>query len=653
MCGHTWPGKAFYESVKIVPMSKIKILPEHLSNKIAAGEVVERPASVVKELMENSLDAGSRRIFVEIENGGRDLIQVADNGAGMGHDDAILSIERYATSKIIKDSDLFTVQTLGFRGEALPSIAAVSHFALTSRILEVETGIQIDIKGGRLERVSEVGVPVGTLISVRRLFFNTPARRKFLKTVATEMGHIVEAVSAMALGWPQVKVSLKHNHKIIKSWAKAEPAERVVDVLGTRLRPDLLALEGEAKDVAVKGWIGAPRVARSTSRGIYFFVNGRFIRDRVLQHAVFSGFAGRLVKGQYPVAVIWVELPFDQVDVNVHPAKHEVRFVHQKNVHDTVAKAVANALSGAERTRWYGSSHQDPNVPLPTKVAENRPVFNRQPHRQDDIVIKSDPKQNRSESLKPSQHPIMTARPKRQFIGVDVENKDPDIHPDLTEIDPEPQKILAASASNKAVQNRIWEKHTFSDLKIIGQLHDTYLILEGEDGLVLIDQHAAHERITYEQLKKNRRAKKQASQRLLLPETIEIGFRESQILTEMLSNFKTLGLDIEPFGGTTFVVTAVPESLSQRQIGPLIEALVEKIADIGVGSGLERVLDQCLMVMACHSTIRANQTISLPEMKALLVQLDQCEQPSHCPHGRPTWIQWSLKAVQKAFGRTV
>jgi DNA mismatch repair protein MutL len=632
-------------------MSKIKILPENLSNKIAAGEVVERPASVVKELIENSLDAGGRRIFVEIENGGRDLIQVADNGAGMSHDDALLSIERYATSKIIEDSDLFTVQTLGFRGEALPSIAAVSHFALTSRISEVETGIQIDIKGGRIDRVSEVGVPVGTLISVRRLFFNTPARRKFLKTVATEMGHIVEAVSAMALGWPQVQISLKHNHKIIKSWAKAEPAERVVDVLGRGLQPDLLALEGEANDVKVKGWIGAPRITRSTSRGTYFFVNGRFIRDRVLQHAVFSGYAGRLVKGQYPVAVIWLEIPFDQVDVNVHPAKHEVRFVHQKNVHDTVVKAVSNALAGVERTPWYGSSHQNPDAPLLSKIAENRPVFNSQPHRKDDIFIKSDPNQNSSELLKQSHDPSLTPPPKKQFIGRNVENKYPDIHQDLTAIDSEPQRTLATST--KAVQNRIWEKHLFSDLKIIGQLRDTYLILEGQDGLVLIDQHAAHERIAYEQLKANMRAKKQASQRLLLPETIELGFRESQILTEMLSNFKMLGLEIEPFGGTAFVVTAVPESLSKRQIAPLIEALVEKIADIGVGSGLEKVLDQCLMVMACHSTIRANQALSLPEVKALLAQLDQCEQPSHCPHGRPTWIQWSLKAVQKAFNRIV
>ena len=467
------------------------------------------------------------------------------------------------------------------------------------------------------------------------------------------MGHIVEAVSAMALGWPQVQIHLKHNHKKIKSWAKAEPAERVADVLGAGLQPDLLALEKQAEDVTVKGWVGAPRITRSTSRGIYFFVNGRFIRDRVLQHAVFSGYAGRLVKGQYPVAVIWVELPFDQVDVNVHPAKHEVRFVHQKNVHDTVAKAVTDALAGAERTPWYGSSRQNPKAPLPPKVAEKTPIFDSRPHRQDEIVSRSDSNQDIVKAFKQSQDPGMPPPPQREFFGTDVENKVPDIDQDLPEINPETQKISDAQTSTNAVQNRIWETQPFADLKVVGQLHDTYLILEGDDGLVLIDQHAAHERIAYERLKENMRANKQASQRLLLPETIELGFREAQILTEMLLNFKTLGLDIEPFGGTTFVVTAVPESLSKRQVGPLIEELVEKIADIGVGSGLEDILDQCLMVIACHSTIRANQALSLSEIKALLAQLDQCEQPSHCPHGRPTWIQWSLKAVQKAFNRIV
>ena len=248
---------------------------------------------------------------------------------------------------------------------------------------------------------------------------------------------------------------------------------------------------------------------------------------------------------------------------------------------------------------------------------------------------------------------MIVSHQNEQFIDKDIQKKHPDIKQNLPNINSISQKISVASTPTKAVQKHIWEKHTFSDLRVIGQFHNTYLICEGDDGLVLIDQHAAHERITYEQLKQNRHGKKQASQQLLLPETIELGFREAQILTEMIPEFKTLGLEIDPFGGTAFVVTAVPEPLVKRQVGPLIEELVEKIADIGVGNGLDMVLDQCLKVMACHSTIRANQILSNKEINALMVQLDQCERPSHCPHGRPTWIQWNLRALQKAFNRIV
>jgi DNA mismatch repair protein MutL len=634
-------------------MSNIKILPENLSNKIAAGEVVERPASVVKELMENSLDADSNRIFIEIENGGRGLIQVADNGAGMSHDDALLSIERYATSKITKDSDLHTIQTLGFRGEALPSIASVSHFSLTSKIADADTGIQIDIRGGRIDRVTEVGAPVGTLITVRRLFFNTPARRKFLKSIATEMSHIAEAISAMALGWPEVQVRLGHNNKIIKSWAKAKPAERVADVLGTSLRPNLTAVNQQYGDTLVKGWICAPRITRSTSRGIYFFVNGRFVRNRVLQHAVFNGYAERLVKGQFPVAVIWVTLPFDQVDVNVHPSKHEIRFVHPKRIHEMVANAVNSALAEIEQTRWYGSSRQYPKTPTPPKVSENKSVFNVEFQESNNTIATSDSNQSISEAAEKLRRQTITPHLKEQLTKDDIEKKFFDIHQNLPGIGSKAQEGVIAQTSTHAVQTSIWEKRPFSDLRVIGQFYDTYLICEGDDGLVLIDQHAAHERITYEQLKKNRHAKKQASQQLLLPETLELGFREAQILTEMIPGFKTLGLEVDPFGGTTFVVTSVPEPLVKRQVGPLIVELVEKVADIGVGSGVEMVLDQCLKVMACHSTIRANQSLSDKEINTLLAQLDQCEQPSHCPHGRPTWIQWSLQDLQKAFNRIV
>ena len=334
-------------------MSRIRILPEILSNKIAAGEVVARPASVVKELVENSIDAGSTRIIVEVEQGGRKLIRVSDNGQGMGRDDALLCLERYATSKIAADPDLFAISTLGFRGEALPSIASVSRFTLVTRETNADVGTQIEVAGGRMKNVSDVGAPPGTLITVAGLFFNTPARRKFLKSIDTEMGHIADTIASMALCRPAVQFRLSHNNRIVKSWAPAaEPMDRVADVLGAAIKRELYPVEGGAGDIHVSGWIASPRMNRSTARGIYLFVNGRWVKDRVIQHALFAGYAGRLMKGQYPVSVLFLKVPFDQVDVNVHPTKHEIRFFRQKQVHDTVREAVADALRQSDPTRW-------------------------------------------------------------------------------------------------------------------------------------------------------------------------------------------------------------------------------------------------------------------------------------------------------------
>ncbi|MBW1752851.1 MAG: DNA mismatch repair endonuclease MutL, partial [Deltaproteobacteria bacterium] len=360
-------------------MSKIKILPEVLSNKIAAGEVVERPASVVKELVENALDAGSSRIIIEIEKGGRSLIRVSDNGSGMNRDDALLAIERYATSKIFKDRDLFAISTLGFRGEALPSIASVSRFTLVTKDESSAVGTEIVVQGGTVKKVSDVGAPTGTMVTVGQLFFNTPARRKFLKTVNTEMGHIADAVAAFALGRPRVQFRLVHNGKVLKSWPTAsDPVDRVVDVLGKSIENDLHSLKFDDNAVTVTGWTASPRVARSTSRGIYIFVNGRLVRDRVIRHALFEGYGKRLMKGQFPMAVIFIKVPYDQVDVNVHPAKHEVRFAQQKRVHDAVAGAVAETLRYGDRSAWITT----PSTPRPPaveqhRIAEQEAVFGR------------------------------------------------------------------------------------------------------------------------------------------------------------------------------------------------------------------------------------------------------------------------------------
>ena len=334
-------------------MSRIKILPEILSNKIAAGEVVERPASVVKELVENALDAGSSRIMIDIEKGGRALIRVSDNGSGMGRDDALLALERYATSKIYKDQDLFRIQTLGFRGEALPSIAAVSRFSLISRDQSADAGTQISVEGGKIKDVTEVGAPKGTMVTIRQLFFNTPARRKFLKTIGTEMGHIADRVASIALGHPGVQFRLTHNDNIVKDWpSTSTPLDRVVNVLGGDLKNSLHSIEFQNSAVSISGWISSPRITRRTSRGLFIYVNGRFVRDRSVQHALFEGYTQRLVKGQFPIAALFINVPFEEVDVNVHPTKSEVRFARQRDVHEAVKQAVSQTLFAADKTSW-------------------------------------------------------------------------------------------------------------------------------------------------------------------------------------------------------------------------------------------------------------------------------------------------------------
>ena len=326
-------------------MSKIKILPEILSNKIAAGEVVERPASVVKELVENSLDAGSTRIRIEIEKGGRALIRVSDNGFGMSHDDALLALERYATSKIYKDQDLFSIRTLGFRGEALPSIASVSRFVLTTRESASDGGTEIKVEGGKIKAVSEIGAPAGTMVSVKQLFYNTPARRKFLKSIGTEMSHIADIVSSTAMGRPDIQFKLIHNAKTIKNWSPTtSPFDRVIDVVGKDLETALHPIEFVSNGISISGWISSPQITRKTSRGMFVYVNDRFVRDRIVQHALFQGYSQRLVKGQFPIAIIFIRVPFDQVDINVHPTKNEVRFGQQQQIHDAVKEAVAQTL---------------------------------------------------------------------------------------------------------------------------------------------------------------------------------------------------------------------------------------------------------------------------------------------------------------------
>jgi len=600
-------------------VGRIRILPEVVSNKIAAGEVVERPASVVKELVENALDAGSDRIRIEVEKGGRSLIRVADNGSGMSRDDALLALERYATSKISNDEDLFAIRTLGFRGEALPSIASVSRFTLLTREAGAAAGTRIQVDGGTLRDVREAGAPVGTMISVRQLFFNTPARRKFLKTVNTEMGHIADAVSRMALARPQPRFTLVHNGRTVRDLPSADDgARRVADVLGGEVRSFLVPVSGRSAAGSLAGWVCTSRVSRATARGIHVFVNGRFVYDRSVQHALAEGFRGRLMKGQYPVAVLFITVPFEQVDVNVHPAKHQVRFARQRDVHALVARAVAEALDRAERPRFAPVAAVSVSGGVSTEVVESRPVFGGRP------------------------------------VGRDGSEPEKQLPPSgFRQSAPGPLRDAASPAppDGHRGQAGLWPRQFFSDLRVIGQFQDTYILCEAPGQLVLIDQHAAHERIYYEELRDQAGSSRPAVQLLALPEKIELDHTEAVLLQALLPELARAGLEIEPFGGTAFVIRAVPQLLAGADLRPLLLEMVEKMAAEGAAPQPGRLADDCFKVMACHGAIRANQRLAPAQIAALLERLDSCRDPAHCPHGRPTFVTRPLKDIEKDFGR--
>ncbi|MGD9383638.1 MAG: DNA mismatch repair endonuclease MutL, partial [Desulfobacterales bacterium] len=537
---------------------------------------------------------------------------------GMNSDDALLATERYATSKIYKDEDLFAISTLGFRGEALPSIAAVSKFCLVTRDQTSQAGTEVVVEGGTIKKVSQVGAPSGTMVTVRQLFFNVPARRKFLKTVNTEMGHIADTVSSMALGRPDIQFRLIHNGKIVKNWpATTDDIDRAVDVLGKDIQNNLNKIEFASDFLTIQGWISSPRITRSTSRGIYLYVNQRFVRNRVIQHALFQGYGSRLMKGQFPMAVLFIHVPSDQLDVNVHPTKHEVKFAQQKKIHDAVSGIVEKSLHLADQPEWRPKRFPEPeSMDVKSRISESAPHF-------------SIPKKEIS-----TRHPATRTQHPASSIQKPAS--------------PWNQDLRFTPTSG---QTELWPRKRFADLKVIGQFHDTYILCESLDRIVLIDQHAAHERIIFDQLKNRSQASKKFAQKLLIPETIDLGYREAKILEELIPDLNELGLEIEPFGGNTFVVKSVPSLLENKEIKPLVIQIVEKMAQIGFTTGLEKVIDQCLILMACHGAIRANQKLSNEQIKGLLDQLDHCDQPSNCPHGRPTWISWSIKDLEKSFKR--
>jgi DNA mismatch repair protein MutL len=553
-------------------------------------------------------------LLVEIEQGGRRLIRVTDNGCGMAKEDLFLALERHATSKINASADLFALHTLGFRGEALPSIASVSRLRLTSRPVDQDLGWQLYAEGGTMRQAEAVGAAAGTVVEVRDLFFNTPGRRKFLRSDETEFGHLADVVVRLALARPDIHVRLIHNgHTHLEAYRHQRLEERFAALLGRSMSADMLEVEADSGNGAMlTGLIGAPRLNRSSASHLYAYVNGRFVRDRVVQHAILEAYRTLLEKRRYPVAALFLDLPPEMVDVNVHPTKHEVRFREQQKVHDFVMGAVRARLLGGESVTAVVAPRLIARSPELPGVAAADPADTVRAGVQEALAASGGQAQDRSA---PVWH---------------------------TDVKGEALQWQAPVGGTPQLPDN-W--------RVIGQYLNSYLVCQAGEDLLLIDQHAAHERIGFEKLRRQIQTSGIERQRLLFPTVIECDHRQAAVLVEHLGDFAQLGFELESFGGRSFTLTAMPQLLAGAAAERLVLDMVEELAQIGRGDSLATALDQVLMRLACHAMIRANQPLARAEMEALLAELAVIDFGSHCPHGRPVARRMGRGEVERFFHR--
>ncbi len=592
---------------------RVRVLPPEIANQIAAGEVIERPAAVVKELVENAIDAGARRIDVTIEEAGLALIAVTDDGEGMSAADAECAFSRHATSKVSCAEDLFRIVTLGFRGEALASIAAVSTTTLTTRRAQDLAGTRVVVRAGAIQEVREAGTPPGTRVEVADLFGNTPARRKFLKAPATEVGHVTELVTRIALAFPEIGFSVRHgSRRLLELAATGEPRERVTQVFGRQRAEGLLDLGARTAAGGVHGWLTGSHLSFPTARQIYTFVNRRYVRDKLVSHALVAGYSTLLMHGRYPAAVVFLELAPDEVDVNVHPAKSEVRFRRGGAVHELLSRAVQERLrQQAPRPETAGAS------PAPT--AWQMPM-----------------------TLKPMAAPPGPVAPP----STDVIRLRPLVPLATGTAAPEPPlEPPPTSAEPPAAEG------FFSNMKVIGQAFEGYLVCQRGDALVLIDQHAAHERVAFERLRRAYGAGGVAQQRLLVPTVVDLGPREAALLADRIEELHALGFEVEPFGGGSFAVRAVPALLGDADPAVLLGDLVDECVENGGSRRLSDAAEAVLARLACHSVVRVGQSLGPDQIRALLAAMDSIPFSGNCPHGRPAYVTLTRGELERLFKR--
>ena len=604
---------------------RITILPEALTNKIAAGEVVERPASVIKELIENSLDAGATNISVEINAGGRRRLRVIDNGHGMSREDALLSLERHATSKIKVDSDLDKILTLGFRGEALPSIASVCRFSLATRETASLEGTEIIVEGGRVREVKACGMAVGTVITVEQIFYNMPARLKFMKSNETETGHVADVVARMAVARPDVAYSCISDDRELLRLQCSDLQRRLAQVVGRESSQHLYPVTGLDEYTAITGFVSAPALVRSGTQAIYTFINGRFIRDKVVQHAIMQAYRGVIDRGRYPVVALFIELPPGEVDVNVHPTKHEVRFRRQSVVHDAIQGSVEEVLS---RSPW---------LVTPPAASFTSGVTTGQAYR---------------ERIAAAAQASLVMPPRQEYCFEPPVIKPVPAFPATVMSHAEITAVSEKSVPFQSEHSPAESVGYFSSLSIIGQFHSEYILCQSDSELVIIDQHAASERVAYQRLKQQCQADGIESQRLLFPETVELSFSEVSVAIRFSQDLAGIGFELEPFGGTTLMVSAVPRLVAQKEPILLIRDILADLERYGTSAAFNEALESLLSRIACHSVIRGAHQLENRQIRELLHNMDRTDFAASCPHGRPVSHVVTLAELQKIFKRT-
>lgn len=577
---------------------KIEVLPEAIAQKIAAGEVIERPASVVKELMENAIDAGSTEIVVELQSGGLQLIRVADNGEGMVPEDVPLALQRFATSKIRQPEDLYAIQTMGFRGEALPSIASVSQLILKTRHASSMVGTKVFCEGGQITQISEIGFPIGTEVEVRQLFYNFPVRRKFLKSIRTELRYCLLLFHRISLAYPSITFRFFHDSRRLEEYLRSESfMVRIEAIFGKEISKQLKPFQSEDGDYFIEGFVSPPTVLRGDREGISIYVNRRYIRDRILSKAVIEAYRHYLPNNKYPLAILFIRLPPSSVDVNVHPTKAEVKFKDPEKVYHAVFSAIRRTLEETSPPVQEISFERSKGK---TPIREYQERFSFQPS------LKSD------------------AQPSREALN------------------------LLEVREGKEIE---WESSKGVSYRILGQLWGTYILCETEEALVIIDQHAAHERILFEQFKKHYEAKSLPSNPLLVPILVELSLEEELLFETTKEVFESIGFEMEPVGERLYAIRSIPSFVEPKEAERQVKEMLEELSFFRKGGEGTAALQILLVSLACHSAIRANRALKREEIEALLADLSPFNPSLTCPHGRPIFFFLSFGEMNRKFKR--